>query len=42
MFESNAYGNGVDMGVGADLDGGPDDEVIRERDQEARYRDFKD
>jgi len=42
IFETNAYGNGVDMAVGDELDGGPDDEILRERDQEARYRDFKD
>jgi hypothetical protein len=43
MFDNNAYGNGLDVGVGGDdvLDGGPDDAMIRERDQEARYREFK-
>ena len=43
IFESNAYGNGLDVGVGDDdvLDVGPDDALIRERDQEARYREFK-
>ena len=43
MFQRNAYGNGLDAGVGDDLlENGPAEAIVMEQDQESRYRDFKD